>query len=124
MRTNRGLVIVLALAAWVSCRPEDQRTDSIDLEEAMQERADLDPEVVAHLDSGSVLFRADDHQAALEHYRMAVEIDPDAAAAWFGVYMAETALGNIEAATEALARARREVPGATLIHPTEADTVR
>jgi hypothetical protein len=38
--------------------------------------------------------------------------------------MAETALGNIEAATEALARARREVPGATLIHPTEADTVR
>jgi tetratricopeptide (TPR) repeat protein len=124
MRTNRGLVTVLALAALVSCRPEDQRTDSIDLEEAMQERADLAPAVAAHLDSGSVLFRADDHEAALEHYRMAVEIDPDAAAAWFGVYMAETALGNVEAATEALERAQREVPGATLIHPTDADTVR
>mgnify|MGYP001821793230 CR=1 FL=1 len=124
MRMNRGLGIVLALAALMACRPDDQRTDSIDLEEAMQERADLAPAVAAHLDSGSVLFRADDHEAALEQYRMAVEIDPDAAAAWFGVYMAEAALGNTEAATEALARARREVPGATLIHPTDADTVR
>ena len=55
---------------------------------------------------------------------MAVELNPDAAAAWFGVYMAEKALGNEEAAAEALERAQDVQPGATLLHPSEADTIR
>jgi tetratricopeptide (TPR) repeat protein len=118
------MVILLAWSATAGCRPEDQRTDTIDLQEALQEREGLDPAVVMHLDSGSALFRAEDHQGALEHYRRATELDPDAAAAWFGVYMAERALGNVEAAAEALQRAQRQVPGATLLRTTESDTLR
>jgi tetratricopeptide (TPR) repeat protein len=124
MSVSRGVILVLALAAAVSCRPDDQRTETMDPQEALQKREDLDPRVVRHLDSGSVLFRADDHEGALREYRAATEIDPQAAAAWFGVYMAEHALGNEEAAAEALERARSAVPGATLIHPTTRDTIR
>lgn len=124
MSVNRGTVLVLALAAAVSCRPDDQRTETMDPQAALQKREDLDPRVVQHLDSGSVLFRADDHEGALREYRAATEIDPNAAAAWFGVYMAEHALGNEEEAEKALERARSAVPGATLIHPTTRDTIR
>ncbi len=124
MSTHRAVMVVLSLVAVVSCRPEDQRTDTIDIEQALQARESLAPEVVAYLDSGSVAFRADDYEGARDHYMAAVELNPDAAAAWFGVYMAEKALGNEEAAAEALERAQDVQPGATLLHPSEADTIR
>jgi tetratricopeptide (TPR) repeat protein len=123
MSAHRALIAVLCLAATVSCRPEDQRTDTINVDEALQKRADLAPEVVAHLDSGSAAFRADDYQGARDHFVAATEIDSDAAAAWFGVYMAEKALGNEAAAEEALQRAQDVQPGATLLRPSE-DTIR
>ena len=123
MSIHRVVMIVLALAAAASCRPDDQRTDTMDPQEALQARESLAPEVVAHLDSGSAAFRADDVEGARDHYLMATQIDPEAAAAWFGVYMAEKALGNAEAAAEALERAQDVQPGATLIHPTDADTI-
>lgn len=124
MSASRAMMVLLSLVAVASCRPEDQRTDSIDLEEALRARESLAPEVVAHLDSGSAAFRVDDYERARDHYLMAVELNPDAAAAWFGVYMAEKALGNEEAAAEALERAQDVQPGATLLHPSEADTIR
>ena len=121
----KGLtVLVLALATLAACRPDDQRTDTIDPVEAQMERENLPPEVVAHLDSGSAAFRADDHEQALAHYTRASELGPDVAAAWFGVYMAQRALGNDEAAATALEKAQQKVPGATLIHPSAADTAR
>jgi tetratricopeptide (TPR) repeat protein len=115
---------LLLLSAAVACRPDDQRTDTMDPSEAMQVRENWPPEVVAQLDSGSAAFRADDHQAALAHYTRVTETAPDIAAGWFGVYMAQHALGNTEAAMAAYQRAQGIVPGATLIHPTEKDTVR
>lgn len=119
MTSHRALMAVLCLAVAASCRPDDQRTDTMDMQEALQKRESLAPEVVAHLDSGSVAFRADDFEGARDHYLMAVDIDPNAAAAWFGVYMAEKALGNEEAAAEALAKAQDVQPGATLLHPSD-----
>jgi len=124
MSVNRGTVLVLALAAAVSCRPDDQRTETMDPQEAIQKREEMDPRIVGHLDSGSVLFRANDYDGALSEYRAATELDPDVGAAWFGVYMAEHALGNDSAAAVALERAQKVVPGATLIHPTSGDTIR
>ena len=124
MSARRLTVLALILAAGISCRPDDQRTDTIDPQEALQERENLPPELVAHLDSGSLLYREDDFEGALEHYRMVTELDENVAAGWFGVYMAEQALGNEEAAREALERAQSVAPGATLIHPTSEDTVR
>lgn len=126
MTATRGLTFVLLLAAAASCRPdaEDQRTDTMDVQAAIQqERESLPVEVVAQLDSGSMAFRAKDHEAALAHYTRAAEIDSEVAAAWFGVYMAQQALGDLDAAREALARAQSVEPGATLIHPTTTDTI-
>jgi len=124
MSTRLTLVSALLLAAVVSCRPDDRRTDTFNPEEAMQHREDLPPEVLAQLDSGSAAFREDDHEAALAHYTKATELGPDVAAAWFGVYMAQHALGNQEAAEAALEKAQSVNPAATLLRPTHADTTR
>ena len=90
MSAKRGLTAVLCLAAVASCdRPADQRTDTMDVQQAIQqERESLPPDVLAQLDSGGAAFRADDHQGALTHYTKATELAPELAAAWFGVYMA------------------------------------
>lgn len=118
------MVSVLLLAAAASCRPDDQRTDSFDPQEAMQHREDVPADVLAQLDSGNALFREKDHEGALAHYVNATERAPDLAAAWYGVYMAQHALGNMEAAEEALARAQSENPGSTLLRPTSPDSIR
>lgn len=69
------------------------------------DRRDLPPSVTVHLDSGNAAYRADDYRRARRHFRAAVEADTTAAAGWFGVYMAERALGNDRAADSALRRA-------------------
>ncbi|HKJ01539.1 MAG TPA: tetratricopeptide repeat protein [Longimicrobiales bacterium] len=117
-------VSVLLLAAAVSCRPDDRRTDTFDPQEAMQHREDLPADVLAQLDSGSAAFREDDHEGALAHYTKATELGPEIAAAWFGVYMAQHALGNMEAATAALEKAQSVNPGSTLLRSTNPDTAR
>ena len=124
MSTLRHVFGVLALVGAVACAADDQRTDTIDPEEAVGHRESYPAGVTAQLDSGSAAFRAEDLEGALEHYSRATQLGPDVAAAWFGVYMAEDALGHDAAAAEALGRAQEAVPGATLIHPTETDTSR
>jgi Flp pilus assembly protein TadD len=98
------------------CRPADQRTDSVDPQAGLLDRAEMTPEVVAQLDSGSQAFRNDDFELALRHYTSVTEMAPDVGAGWFGVYMAHQELGNEDEARAALERARSLVPGATLIH--------
>lgn len=66
---------------------------------------DLPPPVTVHLDSGNVAYRAGEYEEARRHFRAAVAADTTAAAGWFGVYMAERALGNDAAAEAALQRA-------------------
>jgi len=116
MMTRAFPLAVVTVAALLSCRPDDQRTDTLDAERAMQARENMPPEVVASLDSGTVAFRRGEHEVALAHYRRATELAPEVAAGWFGVYMAEHALGNVEAAQEALARFRAIEPTQTLVH--------
>ena len=116
----RAVLILLALLV-AACTPEDQETGSIRGEDVRQARQDLPPEVVAAIDSGNAAYRRGEYREALEAYRHAVAQEEDVAAGWFGVYMAELALGNTEAADSALERARTLQPGATLIHP-ERDT--
>jgi Flp pilus assembly protein TadD len=124
MNARRSVIGVLVMAAAVSCRPDDQRTDSLDPDRAMQTREELPAEVVAQLDSGSTAFRSNDFEAALAHYTRVTEVAPDVGAGWFGVYMAQDALGNAEAARDALERAQSLVPGATLIHHDDSGGVR
>jgi tetratricopeptide (TPR) repeat protein len=119
------MVLVLALTAVAACRPrDDQRTDTINPEEARQARENMSPALVAQLDSGNAAFRAGDHEGALAHYRAATEIDGSVAAVWYGVYMAEHALGHEEEAQKAMAKVQEVAPGASLVHPTTGDTAR
>jgi len=124
MTWSRGLLCVLALALTPACQPDVDGTEATDPEHFLQDRESLPPEVRAHVDSGSVAFRNDDFEDALMHYQRATDLAPDFGAAWFGVYMVEQARGNTEAAEEALARAQKAMPDATLLHPESADTTR
>lgn len=110
------MAAVILLGTATSCRPDDQRTDTLDAQQGMQAREDMPPAAVAQLDSGTAAYRADDFEGALRHYTRVTEIAPDAGAGWFGVYMAEHALGHVDRAAEAMERARGLVPGATLLH--------
>lgn len=71
-------------------------------------RESLPDAVVAHLDSGNAAYRDGEYGRALRHYRSAAAADSTVAAAWFGVYMAERALGDSVAADSALRRATDE----------------
>ena len=79
-RWSRGLlsaVLAFAVAFAAACTPDDQRTESLDVE-GPSTRAQLSPEVVEALDAGSEAFRADDYESALEHYTRAAELAPGA----------------------------------------------
>ncbi|MDH3269922.1 MAG: hypothetical protein OEN56_01240 [Gemmatimonadota bacterium] len=116
MTVRHLLALVLVLGVAVSCRPDDQRTDELDVTGGAQARENMPPGALAQLDSGSAAFRNDDFEAALVHYTRVTEQAPEFATGWFGVYMAQNELGNADAAAAALERAQSLVPGATLIH--------
>ncbi len=118
---RRTGIVALAVLLAACSPPEDQETGTIRGQDVRQAREDLPAEIVAALDSGNAAYRRGDYQEALASYRSVVEQDGDVAAGWFGVYMAQLALGIPEAADSAMARAQELAPGASLIHP-ERDT--
>ncbi len=116
IRLTRSLwTAAFVLASTTACLPDDQRTDSVDPETAGRE---LPPDAVAQLDSGNVAYREGDYDGALQYYVRVTEMAPDDATGWFGIYMAQQALGNAAAADSAIAEARRRNPGASLIRDT------
>ncbi|MDT8368080.1 MAG: hypothetical protein RQ745_02655 [Longimicrobiales bacterium] len=119
MTIRAGAIVVLALAltAVTGCRPDDQATRTAD-PRAVAER--LGPALMARLDSANAAFREGRFEVALQLYRSVATAAPDESVGWFGVYMAEEAVGNQAAADSALERARQRAPGASLIRP---DTV-
>jgi len=102
-------------------QPDDQATGSISREDVLQAREKLAPDVAEAIDSGNAAYRNKDYQVALEQYERAAELDENLPAACFGIYMAQLALGNTDAANDAMDRARSLAPGASMIHP-EGDT--
>lgn len=115
-----GLVaLAFVVLGGLACVPEDQRTDTIDAETWEEARTQYTPELRAQLDSGNASYRSADYETALVHYERALEMEDDVAAAWFGVYMAHHALGNLEVADSALERARALLPGASLLRENE-----
>ena len=126
MSAKHGLALVLLLVTASACKPEQApQTEAPQVQEAgPPAQQALPPEVAAQLDSGSTAFRADDFEGALAHYTKAAELAPDLAAAWFGVFMAQEALGNADAAQAALAKTQELEPGTNFAHPTAGDTAR
>lgn len=110
-----GVTAVLAITLAGCSPPDDQRTDTLDPATAGRQ---ISGEARVQLDSGNAAFRNDDYQQALLHFTRVTELAPDDATGWFGVYMAQEALGNKAAADSAIARARDEAPGASLIRDT------
>lgn len=123
MITRTALIVAFALAAAVSCRPDDQQTSDLDPTGGAQARENMPAEAVAQLDSGNLAMRDDDYEAAVDHYTRVTELAPDFGSGWFGLYMAHRELGNDQEAAAALDRARSIVPGATLLHDDPADTL-
>lgn len=119
IRTAACMAAIAALTFTGCDRPDDQETGSLSREDVLQAREGLDPSYRAALDSGNVAYRAREYDEALRYFEEATEIDADVPAGWFGVYMAELALGNVEAANAAMERAQELAPGATLMHPEE-----
>jgi tetratricopeptide (TPR) repeat protein len=118
MRARTTFAVTAALVALAGCqRDDDQRTDTIRDRDVLAARQQLDPAVTAALDSGNVAYRARDYERALDHYQQAVAADQTLAAGWFGIYMAQLALGNVDAAEAAMAQTRTHAPAASLIRP-------
>ena len=126
MSAKHGLALALLLTVASACTPEEApQPEAAPVENVSPPAQEpLPPEVTAQLDSGTAAFRADDYAGALAHYTRATELAPDLAAAWFGVAMAQEALGNAQGAQEALAKTQALEPGTDLAHPTAPDTVR
>lgn len=121
MKRTYGFLALAVAAALTACEPrgDDQETGSISRDAVLDARRELSPAVTAALDSGNAAYRAREYEAARRHYTEATEAGSDVAAAWFGLYMAELAMGNADAATAAMDRAQALAPGASLIHRTD-----
>lgn len=69
----------------------------------------------AQLDSGNASMKVGDPASALRHYTAATADDEAAAAAWFGVYLANRELGDTVAAADAILHVRQLVPEAEVV---------
>lgn len=121
-RAASSLVLLWSIAG---CGPEpreDQQTGEITEEDFIEARRRLPEPALAQLDSGNAAFREKDYPEALRHYRGAAELAPEAPAPWFGIYMAERAVGNFTAADSAMDRAESLAADATLVHPEPEDS--
>jgi tetratricopeptide (TPR) repeat protein len=108
-------LLMLAAAGCGEGRGDDQRTGAVGAEELRLAREQLRPEVRAALDSGNAAFSRGALDEALVSYEAAVRVDPQAAAAWFGIYMVRAARGEAGPAQEALVRARAAAPASSLL---------
>lgn len=122
MSAKRAILLATALAAVACGQPQDQKTETLDPVAARQKREDLPADLRAQLDSGSAAFRAQELEEALAHYTAATNIDDQVAAGWFGVYMAQKALGNSAEALAALEKVQQLQPGASLVGSAAPDT--
>jgi tetratricopeptide (TPR) repeat protein len=77
----------------------------------------LEPALQAELDAGNAAYRERRFEVALAHYSAAVRLDADLAAGWYGVALAQGALGDSAARGLALAEVERLAPEIIVHHP-------
>jgi hypothetical protein len=76
----------------------------------------------AQLDSGNAAYRRGDFKKSADFFHQATEADSANLSGWYGVYMAESRLGNEEAAAAAKAIVAAKAPDMPLTqHPTAKD---
>ena len=96
-----ALVIGVTLGA---CGPSSREESAVAID---PDGSGLPIALLTRMDSAAEAFTAGDAATAQRLYRGVTDAVPDLAAAWFGLYLAERALGNAAAADTALARAKR-----------------
>lgn len=109
-------IVVLTLAA---CSGEEgQRVElGADTAQSTQiRRADWPEGLAARVDSANAAYADSAYATAAEIFRSATEEHPEIGTVWFGLYMAENAMGNTEAAAAALERAEALNPGLSQMH--------
>jgi len=113
-----GVVAPVVVAMVAACGRSAPATSGGPVADTGAARPAVELGAASQLDSGNTSYRARDYTGALAHYRAAAERQPRLAAAWFGVYMAQAALGDKAGADSAMARAQSLDPGMTAGHPT------
>ncbi len=120
-----SLVWTVALAGVVACGGEEGERVELGAPQ-QQERADAranwSPELTARVDDANTAYAAGDYQEAADIFRSITEEQPELGVAWFGLSMAERAMGNEEAAAEALARSEELSPGLGRMHEAATDS--
>ncbi len=118
-------VWTVALASVVACGGEEG--ERVELGEPQQQeradaRANWSPELTARIDDANTAYAAGDYEDAAEMWRSITDEQPELGVAWFGLSMAERAMGNTEAADEALARSEELAPGLGRMHQAATDS--
>lgn len=117
MRTKKWLPILLVVAL-VGCSEEEGRRVPLGEDTAQSDqRREAWPEGLAVLvDSANAAYAAERYEEAAEIYRDLAEEHANIGTVWFGLYMAEKAVGNEDAAVTALERAESINPGLGMMH--------
>ena len=109
----------LAVLAVAACgEQESQRVELGEDQEsqAQQGRANWPEELEVQVDSANLEYMNEEYQASADRYRAMTERYPEIGTLWFGLYMAENALGNQDAAQAALVKAEELAPGLGSMH--------
>lgn len=85
-------------------------------------RANWTPELTARVDSANAAYAAGDYERAAAIFTALTEEQPELGVAWFGLSMAERAMGNDEAADAALAKSEARSPGLGRLHEAAVDS--
>lgn len=123
----RSWMVALAAVGLVACGGEEGERVEMGGSQQSETRPDAretwSPELTAAIDSANALYAADDYEGAAALFTEITEDNPDLGVAWFGLYMAERARGNDEAADEALAKAEEFSPGLGRMHDAATDSM-
>lgn len=114
------IIIVAALTLTACGEDEGQRVPIGDDTAAVENRgrASWPAELTTQVDSANLAYSEGRYEEAAAIYHELSREYTDVGAVWFGLYMAEHALGNDEVADSALARAEAIAPGLGSMHET------
>ena len=102
---NSILILVCALAACTSATKKEAPKIALQWQ--------------AQLDSGNAAYRRGDYQASSKFFHAAARSRPDDVTGWYGVYMAESKLGNSKEAQYAKGIVAKAAPELPLTNHTE-----